>query len=207
MSVQQIQQIQPAPPEAPQPVPRPVPAKPARFGRPHVVILGGGFGGLRAAQQFKDKPVRVTLIDRRNHHLFQPLLYQVATAGLSPGEIAVPLRAVLRRHRNVRVLLAEARAVDPANRQVILDEGRLDYDYLILATGAGHSYFGHDDWESLAPGLKNIEDALEMRRRILLAFEEAEREVDLAARQALLTFVVIGGAPTDVELAGALGEI
>ena len=192
MSVQQIEQA---------------PARPARIGRPHVVIIGGGFGGLNAAQAFKDKPVRVTLIDRRNYHLFQPLLYQVATAALSPGEVAVPIRAILRRQRNTRVLLAEARAIDLAARKVILDEGALDYDYLIVAPGSSHSYFGHDEWEPLAPGLKSIEDALDMRRRILLAFEQAEREMDLATRQALLTFVVIGGGPTGVELAGALGEI
>ncbi|HEY8490031.1 MAG TPA: NAD(P)/FAD-dependent oxidoreductase [Dehalococcoidia bacterium] len=174
---------------------------------PHVVIVGGGFGGLYAARALARRPVRITLVDRANHHLFQPLLYQVATAGLSPGEIASPIRSILRRHRNVRVLLAEVTAVDTAGRRVILAGGELPYDYLILAPGARHSYFGHEEWEPLAPGLKSLEDALEIRRRILLAFEEAERTEDPAARAALLTFVVVGGGPTGVELAGAIAEI
>ncbi|MBI3966507.1 MAG: NAD(P)/FAD-dependent oxidoreductase [Chloroflexi bacterium] len=180
--------------------------------RPHVVIVGGGFGGLYAAKQLKGKPVRVTIVDRRNHHLFQPLLYQVASAALSPGEIAVPIRGVFRHQRNVRVFLAEVTTLDLERRRIQLADdvgadGSLSYDFLILAPGASHSYFGHDEWEPLAPGLKTIEDALEIRRRILLAFERAERESDPAARRALLTFVVIGAGPTGVELAGALAEI
>jgi NADH dehydrogenase len=174
---------------------------------PHVVIVGGGFGGLNAARRLARRDVRVTLVDRRNHHLFQPLLYQVATAALSPADIAMPLRSILRDAASVRVLLAEVQAVDLAGRRVVLDEGTLAYDALILAAGAGHSYFGHDEWERLAPGLKTLEDALEIRRRILLAFEAAERAEDGAERRALLTFVVIGGGPTGVELAGAIAEI
>ncbi|MBI3968602.1 MAG: NAD(P)/FAD-dependent oxidoreductase [Chloroflexi bacterium] len=175
--------------------------------RPHVVVVGGGFGGLYAAKAFADQPVRVTVVDRRNHHLFQPLLYQVATAALSPGDIAEPIRGVLARQRNTRVFLADVQGVDAANRRVVLADGELKYDYLIMATGAGQSYFGHDEWEPLAPGLKTVRDALEIRRRILLAFEKAERERDVTRCEALLTFVVIGGGPTGVELAGALGEI
>jgi len=179
-----------------------------RSSLPHVVIVGGGFAGLYTAKGLKGKPVRVTVIDRRNHHLFQPLLYQVATAALSPADIAVPIRSILRRQANATVLLAEATAVDLAQRAVVLEDGnRLSYDYLVLATGARHSYFGHDAWEPLAPGLKNLEDALEIRRRVLLAFEAAERETDPAIRNAQLTFVVVGGGPTGVELAGALAEI
>ncbi|MEO1065245.1 MAG: NAD(P)/FAD-dependent oxidoreductase [Actinomycetota bacterium] len=175
----------------------------------HVVIVGGGFGGLEAAKRLaKVSGVDVTLIDRRNHHLFQPLLYQVATAGLNPGDIAYPIRSVLRRHDRVHVLLGEVTDVDPDARQVILDgDERLDYDTLILAAGATHSYFGNDDWETDAPGLKTIEDAIEIRRRLLTAFEQAEREADPAARRALLTFVVVGAGPTGVELAGAISEI
>jgi NADH:ubiquinone reductase (H+-translocating) len=174
---------------------------------PHVVIIGGGFGGLAAAQALKHAPVRITLLDRRNHHLFQPLLYQVATAGLSPGDIAAPIRWILRRQQNVRVLLAEARSIDPASRTVSLDEGSITYDYLIVATGATHAYFGHPEWEALAPGLKSLDDALEIRRRMLLAYEIAERNADPPARCRLLTFVVIGGGPTGVEMAGAIAEI
>jgi NADH dehydrogenase len=173
----------------------------------HVVIVGGGFGGLAAAQALKRAPVRITLLDRRNHHLFQPLLYQVATAGLSPGDIAAPIRWVLRRQRNARVLLAEARSIDLASRAVTLDAGSLSYDYLIVATGATHAYFGHPDWEAVAPGLKSLDDALEIRRRMLLAYEIAERESDPESRCRLLTFVVIGGGPTGVEMAGAIAEI
>jgi NADH dehydrogenase len=176
-------------------------------GRPHVVIVGGGFGGLYAARALAGRPVRVTLLDRRNHHLFQPLLYQVATAALNPADIATPLRSILRRAPNVTVFLAEVEAVDLAARRLILDQGQMDYDALVLATGAGNSYFGHDDWEALAPSLKTLEDALEIRRRVLLAYEEAERERDGAEQRALLTSVVIGGGPTGVELAGALAEI
>ena len=174
---------------------------------PHVVIIGGGFGGLYAARAFRNVPVRVTLIDRRNHHLFQPLLYQVAMAALSPGDIASPIRWILRRQRNVEVLLAEARAIDTQRRVVTLTDGELTYDYLIVATGSTHAYFGHDEWRPLAPGLKTLEDAVEIRRRVLLAFERAEREQDPGRRKQILTFVVIGGGPTGVELAGALAEI
>ncbi len=178
-----------------------------RDGQPHVVIVGGGFGGLYAARALARRPVRVTLLDRRNHHLFQPLLYQVATAALNPSDIATPLRSILRRAPNVTVLLAEVVSVDLAGRRLVLDEGAMPYDALVLAAGAGHSYFGHDDWEPLAPSLKTLEDALEIRRRVLLAYEEAEREPDGAEQRALLTSVVIGGGPTGVELAGALAEI
>jgi NADH dehydrogenase len=174
---------------------------------PRVVIIGAGFGGLYAARALRHAPVEITLVDRRNHHLFQPLLYQVATAGLSPGDIAYPIRAVLSRQKNTRVLLAEAQAVDLEARKVILNDGSLDYDYLIVAAGSADSYFGHGDWERFAPGLKSLEDALEIRRRILYAFERAERETDEARRRALLTFVVVGGGPTGVEMAGAIAEI
>lgn len=174
---------------------------------PHVVIVGGGFAGLHAARGFKNKPVRVTLVDRRNHHLFQPLLYQVATASLSPADIASPIRSILRSEENVRVILGDVTAIDASNRQIALNSERIGYDYLILAAGAQHSYFGHDEWESDAPGLKSLEDALEIRRRILIAYEAAERATDEQTRNRLLTFVVVGGGPTGVELAGALAEI
>ena len=179
-----------------------------QLSHPHVVILGGGFGGLAAAKVLKRHPVRVTLLDRRNYHLFQPLLYQVATATLSPGDIASPLRWIFRHAPNVCVLLGEAASIDVARRCVLLADGAtLDYDYLLVATGASHAYFGHDDWASHAPGLKTLEDALEIRRRVLLAFERAEREADPARRRELLTFVLVGGGPTGVELAGTLAEI
>ena len=175
---------------------------------PHVVILGGGFGGLAAAKALARADVRVTLVDRHNYHLFQPLLYQVATATLSAGDIGAPIRWVLRRASNVRVLLGEARSVDVGARRVQLSDGAtLDYDSLIVATGARHAYFGHPEWEAYAPGLKTLDDALLMRRRILLAFERAEREEDAARRGELLTFVLVGGGPTGVELAGTLAEI
>ena len=174
---------------------------------PHVVIIGGGFGGLDAARGFNQAPLRVTLLDRHNYHLFQPLLYQVATAALSPGDIASPIRWILRKQKNVQVLLADARAIDAPTRRVVLDRGEVSYDYLILATGAAHSYFGHPEWEPRAPGLKTLDDALEIRRQVLLAFEAAERETDLNRRQRLLTFVIVGAGPTGVELAGALAEI
>jgi NADH:quinone reductase (non-electrogenic) len=174
---------------------------------PHIVIVGGGFGGLHTARAFKREAVDVTIVDRRNHHLFQPLLYQVATAALSPGEIASPIRWILRRQRNVEVLLAEATGVDPGGHRLLLSDGEIEYDYLVLATGATHAYFGHDEWHMVAPGLKTLEDALEIRRRVLLAYERAEREKDDERRRALLTFVVIGGGPTGVEMAGALAEI
>ncbi len=175
---------------------------------PHVVIVGGGFGGLYAAKQLAKLQIRVTLIDRRNHHLFQPLLYQVATAGLSPGNIAVPLRGILHRQPKVRVIMGEMRDLDAKGNAIILaDDSRIRYDYLILATGASHSYFGNDQWAANAPGLKSLEDALEIRRRVLLAYERAERTENVVEREALLTFVVIGGGPTGLELAGALGEM
>jgi NADH dehydrogenase len=176
--------------------------------QPHVVIVGAGFAGLEAARALRRAPVRVTVVDRRNHHLFQPLLYQVATAALNPADISAPIRAVLRRQRNAEVILADVTAVEPARRAVRLEDGSaLGYDFLVVATGATHSYLGHDDWAAVAPGLKTVEDALEIRRRILLAFERAEREPDGARRTALLTFVLVGGGPTGVELAGALAEI
>jgi NADH dehydrogenase len=175
---------------------------------PHVVIIGGGFGGLYAARALRHAQVRITVLDRRNHHLFQPLLYQVAMAALSPGDIASPIRWILRRQRNVEVLLAEARAIDVPNKRVLLSDGAaIGYDYVILAAGATHAYFGHDEWRPFAPGLKTLEDALDIRKRVLLAFERAEREADPGRRQALLTFVLVGGGPTGVEMAGALAEI
>jgi NADH dehydrogenase len=175
---------------------------------PHVVIIGGGFGGLSAAKALRKAPVSVTIIDRHNHHLFQPLLYQVATATLSPGDIASPIRWILRKARNTRVLLGEVRAIDLAARRVTLEDGSFaEYDYLILATGTSHTYFGHDDWAPYAPALKTLEDALTIRRRILVAFEHAERETDAGRQQRLLTFVLVGGGPTGVELAGTLAEI
>jgi len=171
------------------------------------VIIGAGFGGLDAARALAHAPVRVTVLDRHNYHLFQPLLYQVATAALSPGDIASPIRWILRHQENVEVLLAEARAIDPVARLVMTDREPVAYDYLIMAAGATHAYFGHADWEQFAPGLKTLDDALDMRRRVLLAFEAAERETDPEAQQRLLTFVIVGGGPTGVELAGALAEI
>ena len=175
--------------------------------RPHVVILGGGFGGLYAARALRKAKVRITLIDRRNHHVFQPLLYQVATAGLSPGDIAYPIRSVLSKQRNTRVILGEVTSIDPAKKEVCLESGNLGYDYLIVATGATHAYFGHEEWREHAPGLKSIEDALEIRRRVLTAFEAAELATTPEERQAWLTFTVVGAGPTGVELAGALCEI
>jgi NADH dehydrogenase len=176
--------------------------------QPRVVIIGGGFGGLFAARALRRDPLRITLLDRQNHHLFQPLLYQVATAVLSPGDIASPIRWILRGQRNVRVLLAEACGVDTAGRAVVLDNGEtLGYDFLIVATGVQHSYFGRDEWAPFAPGLKTLDDALELRRRLLLAFERAEREADPIRQRHLLTFVIVGGGPTGVELAGSLIEI
>jgi NADH dehydrogenase len=175
---------------------------------PHVLILGCGFGGLEAAKQLAGAPLRVTLVDRCNHHLFQPLLYQVATAGLSAPSIAAPIRHIFRRQRNLTVLMAEAEAIDAPSRRVLLDDGSsIGYDHLILATGATHSYFGNDAWAAFAPGLKTLDDALEIRRRILVAFERAEREHDPAARLAWLSFVVIGAGATGVEMAGNMAEI
>ncbi len=176
--------------------------------RRHVVVVGGGFGGLSVARELATAPVRVTLIDKSNHHLFQPLLYQVAMAGLTPGEIAVPIRGVLGRQENVRVLLAEVTAIDVAARRISTREcAPLEYDFLVLAPGAVNSYFGHDDWARVAPGLKDLDDAVEIRRRVLLAFEAAEREPDPIVQRRMLTFVVIGGGPTGVELAGAIAEL
>ncbi len=172
-----------------------------------VVILGGGFGGLSAAQHLKGLPLQVTLVDRCNYHLFQPLLYQVATGSLSPANIASPMRHILKRQKNTEVLLAEATHIDAANRRVLFSDGSIDYDTLIVATGSSHQYFGHDEWEKFAPGLKNLDDATHMRRRILLAFEAAERETDPEKVREWMTFVIVGGGPTGVELAGALGEI
>jgi NADH:ubiquinone reductase (H+-translocating) len=172
-----------------------------------VVIVGGGFGGLYVAKNLRRVPVPVTLVDRRNFHLFQPLLYQVATGQLSPANIAAPLRAVLKRQQNADVLLAEVRDVDVVNRKIILADGEVGYDTLIVAAGARHHYFNHPEWEKLAPGLKTIEDATDIRRRILFAFEAAERETDAQRRQAWLTFVIVGGGPTGLELAGAIGEL
>ena len=175
--------------------------------QPQVIIIGAGFGGLEAAKKLACKDVRLTVIDRTNYHLFQPLLYQVATAALSPADIAAPIRGILSKCKNVEVVLAEVESVDVETRKVKTKDQVFDYDYLILATGARHSYFGHDEWEKLAPGLKSLEDAVELRRRILLAFEFAERTTDEAARKAAMTFVVIGGGPTGVEMAGAIAEI
>jgi NADH:ubiquinone reductase (H+-translocating) len=172
-----------------------------------VVIVGGGFGGLYAAKSLKKAPVEVTLVDRRNFHLFQPLLYQVATGWLSPANISATLRSVLRKQKNTRVLLGEAVDIDVPARRVILSDGALPYDTLIVATGSRHHYFGNDHWEAFAPGLKTVEDATEIRRRIFLAFEAAERHPNEERRRAYLTFVIVGGGPTGVELAGALAEI
>src|SRR5437764_1717521 len=175
--------------------------------KPQVVIVGAGFGGLEAAKKLACEDLRVTVIDRTNYHLFQPLLYQVATAALSPADIAAPVGSVLSKCRNVEVILAEVESVDVDAKKVKMVDLEIDYDYLILATGARHSYFGHNDWEKLAPGLKSLEDAIELRRRILLAFEFAEKTTDEAARKAAMTFDIIGGGPTGVEMAGAIAEI
>jgi len=175
--------------------------------KPRVVIIGAGFGGLEAAKKLAGEGVRVTMVDRTNYHLFQPLLYQVATAALSPADIAAPVRAILSKSKNMEVILAEVESIDVNAKKVRMVVEELDYDYLIVATGARHSYFGHPEWEKLAPGLKSLEDAVEIRRRILLAFEYAERISDEAARKAAMTFVVIGGGPTGVEMAGAIAEI
>jgi NADH dehydrogenase len=176
--------------------------------KPRVVIVGAGFGGLEAAKKLVGQEVSVTIVDRTNYHLFQPLLYQVATAALSPSDIAAPIRGVLSQCKNIDVVLAEVREVEVEAKKVKLADGsELAYDFLILATGARHSYFGHDDWEVLAPGLKSLEDAIEVRRRLLMAFEYAERVTDDAVRKAAMTFVIIGGGPTGVELAGAIAEI
>lgn len=175
--------------------------------RPQVIIIGGGFGGLEAAKLLGNDPVRVTVIDRTNYHLFQPLLYQVATAALSPADIAAPIRGVITKYPNMDVMLAEVTAVDVVAKKVITGEREVPYDYLILATGSRHSYFGNDQWEKLAPGLKSLEDAIEIRRRLLMAFEYADKITDEAARKAAMTFAIIGGGPTGVEMAGAIAEI
>ncbi|HYM86787.1 MAG TPA: NAD(P)/FAD-dependent oxidoreductase [Pseudoxanthomonas sp.] len=175
---------------------------------PHIVVVGGGFGGLWATRALASSPVRITLIDRCNHHLFQPLLYQVATAGLSSPDIAAPLRHILRKQRNVEVRLAEVTDIDATGNRILLDDGTgFDFDYLLLASGATHAYFGHDEWAPHAPGLKTLDDALQLRRHLLLAFERAEAESDLAKRAAWLSFAIVGGGPTGVELAGTLAEI
>src|SRR5438309_6374545 len=174
---------------------------------PRVVIVGAGFGGLEAAKKLAGENVQLTVVDRTNYHLFQPLLYQVATAALSPADIAAPVRAILHKCKNVEVMLAEVQSVDANKRIVHAGDLDLPYDYLILATGARHSYFEHPEWEKLAPGLKSLEDAVEIRRRILMAFEYAEKISDEAARKAAMTFVIIGGGPTGVEMAGAIAEI
>ena len=175
--------------------------------KPRVVIIGAGFGGLEAAKKLGCEEVRVTVIDRTNYYLFQPLLYQVATAALSPADIAAPVRGVLSKFKNIEVILAEVQSIDVNTKKVRMVDGELDYDYLILATGARHSYFGHPEWEKLAPGLKSLEDAIEIRRRILMAFEYAEKISDEAVRKAAMTFVIVGGGPTGVEMAGAIAEI
>src|SRR5205809_3376401 len=175
--------------------------------KPRVIIVGAGFGGLEAAKKLACEDVSLTVIDRTNYHLFQPLLYQVATAALSPADIAAPVRAILSNCKNVDVMLAEVESVDVEAKKVRTQDQIFEYDYLILATGARHSYFGHDEWEKLAPGLKSLEDAVELRRRILLAFEFAEKTTDEEARKAAMNFVIIGGGPTGVEMAGAIAEI
>ncbi|MCG8543275.1 MAG: FAD-dependent oxidoreductase, partial [Alphaproteobacteria bacterium] len=182
-------------------------ARPSPETRPRVVIVGAGFGGLAAARGLKDAAVDVTIIDRQNHHLFQPLLYQVATAAVSPADVAVPVRSLFRGARNIRVLHDAVTGVDVAARAVVTPRGRYDYDYLILATGSEYTYFGKDHWRAHAVSLKSLEDALIMREKILLAFERAEMETDAAARRKLMTFIVIGGGPTGVELAGAIAEL
>ncbi len=180
---------------------------PTEHAVPHVVIVGGGFGGLKAVRKLRKAAARVTLVDKHNYHLFQPLLYQVATGALSPANIASPLRAIFRRQKNCEVFLAEVTDIDPDSNCLYLADGQLEFDFLILAAGATHSYFGRDEWEKNAPGLKTISDAANIRRRIFLAFEAAERESNPEIRQALMTFVIVGGGPTGVELAGALSEI
>src|SRR4051794_16695543 len=175
--------------------------------RPRVAIVGAGFGGLAAARALRKADVSLVVIDRSNHHLFQPLLYQVATAALNPSDIAAPIRRVLRGQRNAEVLLADATAIDVSGKRVVLADGEVPYDFLVVATGATHSYFGRNDWERFAPGLKSLQDALEIRSRVLSAFEVAEREPDEARRRAWLTFVIVGAGPTGVELAGTLTEV
>jgi NADH:ubiquinone reductase (H+-translocating) len=184
-----------------------MPQSPSQNARPRIVIVGAGFGGLSAAKALAKAAVDVTIVDQHNYHLFQPLLYQVATAALSPADIAAPIRNVLAHQKNATVVLAEVSGIDVARKQVIAEDRRIEYDFLILATGARHAYFGHDDWAHYAPGLKRIDDATYLRRRILLAFEMAESETDAERRRALLNFVVVGGGPTGVEMAGAIAEL
>ncbi len=174
---------------------------------PRVIIIGAGFGGLSIAKALGGKPVDVTLVDRSNHHLFQPLLYQVATAGLSPANIAQPIRSILRKHQNIEVLMADVTAIDWGQKQITAGERQISYDHLVVATGARHAYFGHPEWEQYAPGLKTLDDALDIRRRLLIAFEKAEATTDPVEREHLLTFVVVGAGPTGVEMAGAISEI
>ncbi len=175
--------------------------------KPHIVIIGAGFGGIQVAQALKDAPAQITVIDRNNHHLFQPLLYQVATAGLSPADISAPIRHILRKQKNTKVIMAEVTGIDLQAQQVIMQDHVVSYAYLVIATGSRHSYFGHDEWEQYAPGLKSIIDATSLRRKILLAFEAAEIETDSERQRALLTFVLVGAGPTGVEMAGAIAEL
>jgi NADH dehydrogenase len=174
---------------------------------PHVVVIGSGFGGLYTVKNLAKAPVRITIIDRSNHHLFQPLLYQVATAAISPGDIAQPIRKIFRRYKNVQVLMTEAEAIDVQQKQVQCTDGYVSYDFLVVATGATHAYFGHDEWEKIAPGLKSLEDAIEIRRKFLSSFEEAEKELDPKRCEALMKFVIVGAGPTGVELAGTISEV
>ena len=192
------------------PVIRPAQTTPVadrRSGKPRVVVIGGGFGGLEAVKALKGEEVNITLIDRSNHHLFQPLLYQVATAGLVPSNIARPLREIFSSQENVEVILSEVRRIDTSARKIITEDLVIDYDFLVVATGARHSYFGHPEWEKFAPGLKSLSDAVEIRKRMLLAFEIAEKAIHQGERDAAMTFVVVGGGPTGVEMAGAICEI
>jgi NADH dehydrogenase FAD-containing subunit len=202
-----LRDLQPQPAPAASPAAVAAAAAPGPAHPPRVVIVGAGFGGLAAASALNGADVQVTVIDRRNYHLFQPLLYQVATAALSPAAIAQPIRSILKRQRNAAVLLGRVTGIDTGARAVLIGERRIPYDYLIVATGARHAYFGHDEWEPFAPGLKKIEDATAIRARILLAFEQAESATDPALRRALLTFAIVGGGPTGVELAGAIAEL
>jgi NADH dehydrogenase len=174
---------------------------------PHVVVIGAGFGGLYAVKKLARAPVRITIIDRSNHHLFQPLLYQVATAAISPGDIAQPIRKIFRRFKNIHVVMSEAESIDVGKKRVECSDGFISYDFLIVATGATHAYFGHDEWNRIAPGLKSLEDAIEIRRRFLTSFEEAEKESDPKRREALMKFVIVGAGPTGVELAGTISEV
>ncbi len=208
MSTATTEQPAATPPTAPVITPASTtPVGQPRSGRPQVVVIGGGFGGMEAVKALKGEDVDVTLIDRSNHHLFQPLLYQVATAGLTPANIARPLREIFRHQPNTEVLLTEVQRIDVEAKKVITEDLVIPYDFLIVACGSRHSYFGHDDWEKFAPGLKNLSDAVEIRKRMLLAFEVAEKAVDQGERDAAMTFIIVGGGPTGVEMAGAISEI